>query len=118
MITQPKDPSNTPRRDLLRWCGWFLAVHWLLLLLISTRYVTALDLPSAALGLAFAAAAFLGHMALLAYLPMAVLIPVVVVFPRRRVVIWLAVGLAAGCQILLLIDSQVSSPEIRANRTI
>src|SRR3989304_5049079 len=63
MILSPSDFRNGKRRGMLRWSGWFFFANWLLLLLISTRYLGALTLPEAWGGRAFTALAFVGHFA-------------------------------------------------------
>jgi len=100
--------SDSSRRRLLRWGSWFAVANAALLALVALRYLwyySALG-PSAAW--LYAVVAFAGHMFLLAYLPFLVLlVPVIVLLPRPRVVLPLAVLLAAVVLSFLVLDSLV-----------
>lgn len=96
------------RRELLRWAGWFAAVNGALYAVAGLRFLLLAPLPGDALGLAYAALAFVGHFALLAALPVGLLVvPLALLMPRRAVVMPVAVLLAAAGITLLVVDGNV-----------
>jgi membrane-anchored protein YejM (alkaline phosphatase superfamily) len=96
--------TASPRRRLLRWGSWFSVVNAALMAVIGLRY-----LPYAsATAWWYVLVATLGHWAALAYIPfVAVLVPLILIAPRRRLVIGAGVTIAAAGLSLLLLDSLV-----------
>lgn len=95
----------SPRRHLLRWAHRFAAVNVALGLLVGIGYLWHYR-PVGVVGWVYAAAAYLGHLAVLAYLPLvAILIPLALVIPRPRLVLPVGVVLASAGVSLLLLDS-------------
>jgi hypothetical protein len=104
----PKGSEHgSPRRPLLRWLGWFLLANVVLLCLISIQYFFNADLPETARGRVFLALALPGHLALVCLLPYLPLAALAAVFPRRRLVMALAIGLYAALALVIVIDARV-----------
>lgn len=96
------------RRRLFRWIGWFGAVNTALFALVAQRYLWIYHFPDDGLGIAYTALTFVGHIALLAVVPMFLLLaPFVVVFRSRRIVMILGVVVAACGLSLLFLDTNV-----------
>lgn len=101
------DPSATPsaRRRLLRWAHRFAATNVALAMLVGIGYLWPYR-PVGVAGWAYAAAAYLGHLAALSYLPLVlVLVPASVLIPWPRVIVSLGVCLASAGVSVLLLDS-------------
>lgn len=106
------------RKLLFRWSGWYFGCNVLVFWAIGFFYLkSALPLPpyiltaanEAMIG-AFIALSFLGHLALLAYLPYIFLIvPCILLFPQRHFIIGLSILLATLSASLLIIDANVYS---------
>ena len=96
------------RRRLLRWASWFAVGNAALLGVIGLRYLWLYVRLSPSVAWGYAGLAYVGHVSALAYLPcLLVLMPVILLYPRPRLVVPLGVvlgGIAAG---LLLLDSLV-----------
>lgn len=100
----------TSRRRLLRWAHWFTAVHAGLLALIGLRYLWLYVRLSPTVAWVYAPLAYLGHIAVLAYLPIFLFVlPLILLLPRPRVVVPLGVGLASAAAGFLMLDSLVFS---------
>lgn len=98
----------TTRRELLRWAGWFAAANGLIYGVLGLRYLVGYPWERDLLGLIYLALAFVGHFALLAALPVGLLVvPLILVLPRRGPVTTLAVTLAAASLTLLAVDGNV-----------
>lgn len=98
----------TSRRRLLRWAHWFTAVHAGLLGLIGLRYLWLYLRLSPTVAGVYAPLAYVGHIAVLAYLPIFLLVlPVILLLPRPRVVVPLGVVLASASAGFLMLDSLV-----------
>lgn len=96
--------TASPRRRLLRWGSWFSVVNAALMAVVGVRY---LPYASATAGW-YVLVATLGHWAALAYVPfVVVLVPLILIVPRRRLVIGAGVTVAAAGLSLLLLDSLV-----------
>lgn len=92
------------RRRLLRWGSWFSVANVALMAVIGLRYLT----HGSAAAWWYVPVAVLGHWAALGYLPfVVVLVPLILIAPRRRLVLSVAVTIAAGGLTLLLLDSLV-----------
>src|SRR4029077_6331327 len=100
--------AMTSRRRLLRWAHWFTAVHAGLLALIGLRYLWLYVRLSPTVAWVYAPLAYLGHIAVLAYLPIFLFVlPLILLLPRPRVVVPLGVGLASAATSFLMLDSLV-----------
>ena len=98
----------TSRRRLLRWAHWFTAVQTGLLTLIGLRYLWLYVRLSPTVAWVYAPLAYLGHIAVLAYLPIFLFVlPLILLLPRPRVVVPLGVGLASAAAGFLMLDSLV-----------
>jgi membrane-anchored protein YejM (alkaline phosphatase superfamily) len=96
------------RSALFRWIGWFAAVNGGLFALVGVRYLLLYPLPADAVGTVYAILAFIGQCALLAALPLFLtLTPIVLVLPRRRVVMAAGVIVASVGLSLLFLDTNV-----------
>ena len=87
-IAQPgAQPAARPRRRLLRWIGWFGAFNASLFALVALRYLWIYRFPDDGLGILYVLLAFTGQFALLACVPMFVLLaPVTLIWPSRPLV--------------------------------
>jgi uncharacterized protein len=93
------------RRRLLRWAHRFAATNVALLMIIGVGYLWRYS-PVGVAGWTYAAAAYLGHLAVLAYVPLVlVLIPVAMLIPRPRIVMSLGVLLTAAGLSVAVLDS-------------
>jgi membrane-anchored protein YejM (alkaline phosphatase superfamily) len=72
------------RADLLRWCGWFLFGAGTLFVLLALRYLPVVTLPEGLAARGFTMLMFFSQGIVLASLVFVLLLPVVVVLPRRR----------------------------------
>ena len=96
------------RRVLLRWAGWFAAVNAGLAMLVATRYLAVYAFPPELAGRIYAIVATVGQFAALAALLLVlVLMPLVLLWPRRPVVTGTGVVLAASGLSLLVLDTNV-----------
>jgi membrane-anchored protein YejM (alkaline phosphatase superfamily) len=94
------------RKTLFRWVGWFALANSVLFGLVSLRYFGG-NLPAeTALSVIYLVAVYIGHHVMLTTVPLILLAtPVIVFFPRRRVVTALAVILFASMIALMMLDS-------------
>lgn len=96
------------RRQLYRWAGWFGAANAGLYLLVALRYVTAWSWPESALAALYVPLTLGGHVAVLGIaVPFLVLGPLIAIWPERRVVMPVAVLIAAAGLVLLVLDSNL-----------
>ncbi|MBW2278030.1 MAG: sulfatase-like hydrolase/transferase [Deltaproteobacteria bacterium] len=79
--------ARPPRARLLRWAGWCAVANILLLIAVSLRNLAVTDLPDGDLPRLFAGLMFVGHGAFLTCFPLIALAFLIVVWPRRRVVL-------------------------------
>ena len=93
------------RRRLLRWGSWFAVVNAALLALVGLRYLWYYATLGPSLAWIYAALAFVGQMAALAYLLFLLLVPVIVLIPWPRLVVPLGVLLGGVALSLLVLDS-------------
>jgi membrane-anchored protein YejM (alkaline phosphatase superfamily) len=70
---------------LLRWAGWCCVANALFLIVVSLRNLFVTDVPDGLLPRAFGVLMFVGHSAFLACLPLLLLVPLILVRPRRAV---------------------------------
>jgi membrane-anchored protein YejM (alkaline phosphatase superfamily) len=94
------------RRTLWRWLGWFAMANIPVLGLISLRYLGQVEGGRSVLTWLYLVSNFISHHALLALVPLALIVgPLVVLFPRRRPTMVLAVALLSLMIALLTLDS-------------
>lgn len=97
-----------PRRQALRWAGWFAAVNAGLFGVVGLRYLASYPFEADALGLAYAVLAYVSHFALLAALPVGlVVVPLAVAVPRRTWITPPAVILSGLSLAALVLDTNV-----------
>ena len=95
------------RARLVRWANGFALANVALLALVGLRYLWYYSPLDPWVGWSYAALAFAGHLAALAYLPLLLLLPVMLLLPRPRLVLSLAVGLESALLSFLVLDSLV-----------
>jgi len=94
------------RRLLLRWAGWFALANSVVFGLVSLRYFSGGLPDQTALSLVYLVAVYIGHHVVLTMVPMFVLVtPVVMLFPRRRLLTILSVMLFALMIAVMMLDS-------------
>ncbi len=103
----------TPKKYLLRWCGWFFLGNAILFCLIGLHYLSAV-LPSALSLLTlygkkvmslFLVLAYLGQLSFLAFIPYIFIAPCILFFPACRFIFLLAIVIAGFAASLLIIDT-------------
>ncbi|MDH3977562.1 MAG: DUF3413 domain-containing protein [Gammaproteobacteria bacterium] len=101
----------TSRRQLFRWAGWFGVINAGLFALVAQQYLWIYHFPADALGIIYALLTFVGHMTVLAVVPLFILLtPLIILAPRRRgIVMTLGVALVALGLSLLFLDTNVFS---------
>ena len=100
--------ERTPRRELLRWCGWFGAANVAIVGLVASRYLWGYPFSSDLPGTLYVILAVIGHAAVMAYIPLyAVITPVVLLLPSRPLVTVVAVLVTSFTVSLLLFDTNV-----------
>jgi uncharacterized protein len=100
------EPSRVPsvRRRLLRWAHRFAAANVGVLLVIGVGYLWRYS-PVGIAGWTYSAIAYLGHLAVLAYVPLVIVLVPVAMLIRPRVVLSLGVLLTATGMSVALLDS-------------
>src|SRR5262245_27641675 len=100
--------SLSMRRRLLRWGAWFAAINAVALTIVGLPYLWHYSPLTPWLGWLYALLAYVGHLGALAYGPFVLLLaPVILLLPRPRVVLPLAVVLGSVGLSGLLLDSLV-----------
>lgn len=103
---QHQEPSR--RRDLLRWASWFFIINAALMALVGGRYLANLPWPDSTLDFVYTITAYIGHFALLGYLPFVlVILPLTLLLPFPRLIRGTAIVLAAVILALVLLDTLV-----------
>src|SRR5438046_571991 len=97
----------TSRSRLLRWANWFALVNAALLGIVGLRYLWYYSPLEPLVGWVYAGFAYTGHLSGLAYIPLFMLVPVMILIPRPRVVMPLAVVMSSVVLSFLLLDSLV-----------
>ena len=95
------------RADLLRWCGWFFLCTAALFLLLALRYLPVVDLPEGAASRAFTVMMFVSQGALMTAVGVLLVTPLVLLVPRRWLVIPVSCLLALAALALTIIDGYV-----------
>jgi membrane-anchored protein YejM (alkaline phosphatase superfamily) len=97
-----------PLRMRLRWAGWFAAANGVIFALVGLRFLASYSFTTDALGIAYGVLAYVSHFALLAALPVFLLVvPVACVVRHRGAITALAVLLSGLSLTLLVVDSNV-----------
>ena len=109
MSTTNADNQPTARSYLFRWVSWFLFFSTPLVLLTNIRYFGAVAIPLEPLPLFFIAVSLLGHFAALSFLPFLILAPLILLAPRKHMVLVVAVLLESAVTTVLLLDCVVFS---------
>jgi membrane-anchored protein YejM (alkaline phosphatase superfamily) len=95
------------RADLLRWCGWFFLCAAALFVLLALRYLPVVNLPEGAAARSFTVAMFLSQGVVLAGLGALLVLPLVLIVPRRRLVMAVSFLLALTGLCLAVVDGFV-----------
>jgi uncharacterized protein len=95
------------RHRLLRWANWFALVNVAFLAVVGLRYLWYYAALSPSVSWGYAVLAYLGQLTTFAYVPLLLLVPVMLLLPRPRLVLPLAVFLASVVLSFLLLDSLV-----------
>ncbi|MBT8441085.1 MAG: DUF3413 domain-containing protein [Gammaproteobacteria bacterium] len=100
--------DERPRRSLLRWIGWFGAFNAAVFGLVASRFLLIYDFPDDWLGILYTVLAFIGQFALLACVPMfVVLAPLALLLPSRALIMSLGVLFMSLGLSLLFLDTNV-----------
>ena len=100
--------ANNSRRHLLRWAGWFAAANTAVFALVAQRYLWSYPFPDDWPGLLYAGLAFVGQVAMLASIPLLLILPLVILaVPSRRLVVTLGVLIASVGLSVLFLDTNV-----------
>jgi len=95
------------RRQLARWASWFFCINTLLLLLVSLRYFSVIDIPEQPAAQFFSIIAFTGHFAFLTFLGFLLLLPVILLLPSRGLITTIANILAVALIVGIILDTFV-----------
>jgi len=104
----------TQRKELLRWSGWFYFFNAGLFWIIGIRYLTIIaphsaehiSLLGAILVWIYLLVSFIGHMALLAFVPfVCISLPALLIFPQRFFIYFISVIASSLATFLLIADS-------------
>jgi len=95
------------RADLLRWCGWFFCGAAALFVLLALRYLPVVTLPDGVPARAFTIMMFVSQAALAAFLGVLLVLPLVLIAPRRRWVVPVSLVIALTALTLAVIDGYV-----------
>ena len=100
--------DDNSRRQLLRWTGWFAAANTAVFALVAQRYLWYYPFPDDWPGLLYAGLAFVGQFAMLASIPLLLILPLVIlILPSRRLVWTIGVLMASVGLSLLFLDTNV-----------
>lgn len=115
-----KKPMLKPSRQyLLQWCGWFFAGNIVLFWLIGLRYFSTIDwlfqeeyqkllnVPDSIALVGYLLITYLGHLAILAFLPCLFITLLTLFVPNRTFIVITAVLTATICLCALVIDTIV-----------
>ena len=98
----------TPRRRLLRWGSWFALANTVLLAVVGIRYLWYFSALGPSIAWLYALVAYIGHLALLAYLPFLLLLaPTIILIPRSALILPFGVILASTVLSVLVLDTLV-----------
>jgi uncharacterized protein len=97
----------TIRRRILRWGGWFSVGNAGLFAIVGLRYLWHYSPLEPAIGWTYAGVAYVGQLSALACIPFLLLAPVMLLFPRPRIVLPIAVLLGSVILSFLVLDSLI-----------
>lgn len=108
---------SEPKKLLLRWCSWFFAGNIVLFWLLGLKYLHSVSwlgteyiTKHAEIAITgFLVISYLGQLALLAFAPFLLLALVILIYPRQRFILNLAVVIAAFFAVALVSDTVVYS---------
>jgi len=104
----PPLPAKVTRGTLLRWLGWFGLVNGVLFAVVGLRYLFAYVWPDDTLALLYVALTTVSHFAILATLPLwLLLLPLVLLWPQRKLLSGIAIVLAAIGLTLVVVDTTI-----------
>ena len=95
------------RGDLLRWSGWFFCCAAALFVLLALRYLPVVTLPAGLPARAFTVMMFVSQGALAAFLGVLLVLPLVLIAPRRFWVVPVSLVIALAALTLTVIDGYV-----------
>jgi len=102
--------ERMPRRHLFRWAGWFALANSLVFALIGLQYLSGYVPGETALAWVYLVSVYIGHHAMITVIPLFVLaIPVILLWPVRRVIVVTGVLLFALMIALTMLDSMLWS---------
>ena len=96
------------RKRILRWAGWFAVANAVLLMVVGLRYLWYYSALTPSPAWIYAILAYVGHLSILACIPLLLLLfPVMMLIPQPRVILPIGVGLGSAGFSLLLLDGLV-----------
>ena len=104
-------PEGKPasRAELLRWAGWFFLANSFIALLISLRYLGAVQFPEGDYTVTFSILAFIGHFASLGFFGAVLLFLPIIIFPRQPFIFGLGILLALVFILGITLDTFIYS---------
>lgn len=100
--------SQKIKLDLLKWSGGFFSCATLFLIAIGLFYISVYSFPSDILGIIYTITAFTSHFASITLgIWLAVIIPVIFLFPFKKIIIPLCVLLVSTILCIELLDAQL-----------
>lgn len=107
---EQNDQQLLTRRHYFRWLGWFALANAIVFALISLRYLSGYAPGETALAWIYLVTVYTGHHVMLTTLPLFLLVgPLILLYPRRRLITTAAVFLIALMIALTMIDSMLWS---------
>ncbi|PYM73714.1 MAG: hypothetical protein DME10_09170, partial [Candidatus Rokuibacteriota bacterium] len=96
------------RKRILRWAGWFAGANAVLLMVVGLRYLWYYSALTPSPAWIYAILAYVGHLSILACIPLLLLLfPVMMLIPQPRVILPIGVVLGSAGFSLLLLDGLV-----------
>ena len=96
------------RKRILRWAGWFAVANAVLLMVVGLRYLWYYSALTPSPAWIYAILAYVGHLSILACIPLLLLLfPVMMLIPQPRVILPIGVVLGSAGFSLLLLDGLV-----------
>ncbi|WP_455374963.1 DUF3413 domain-containing protein [Kaarinaea lacus] len=95
------------RKQLVRWSSWFFCINTILLLVVSLRYFTIIDIPGDNAAQMFSVLSFIGHFASITFVGFLLTLPFILLMPSRTFITLLANVLAVSLLVGLIIDTFV-----------
>ena len=107
-VIRPEGQRPT-RGELLRWAGWFFLANGAIALLISLRYLGAVQFPEGEHTVTFSILAFIGHFSSLAFIGAALLFLPILLFPKKPFIFSLGILLALTFIVGITLDTFIFS---------